>query len=84
MRPRKGQQASRRGLAIDRATPKTKTADVHENGGRSGLPHANVGPGGRRSYTASTLPGFMMFFGSSVRLMVRISSTAPSPASSTR
>ena len=33
---------------------------------------------------ATTFPGFMMFFGSSARLMVFIISNAPAPASSTR
>src|SRR5574337_192359 len=38
----------------------------------------------RRSYSEKILPGFMMFFGSSARLIRRISSIEPSPASSTR
>jgi hypothetical protein len=36
------------------------------------------------AYSVKILPGFMMFFGSSARLMVRIMSTAPTPASVTR
>ena len=34
--------------------------------------------------TVNTLPGFMMFSGSSARLMLRITATAPAPASSSR
>ena len=37
-----------------------------------------------RAHTLKILPGFMMFFGSSARLIVRIICTAPAPASSTR
>ena len=38
----------------------------------------------RPPYCANTFPGFMMFFGSSARLMLRIIPTAPAPASSSR
>jgi hypothetical protein len=39
---------------------------------------------GQRSVCSKILPGFRMFFGSSARLMVRIMSTAPAPASSSK
>jgi len=38
----------------------------------------------RAGYSEKIFPGFMMFLGSSARLMVRIMSTAPAPASLTR
>ena len=37
-----------------------------------------------QAYSVKIFPGFMMFFGSSARLMVRIMSTAPLPVSVTR
>ena len=40
--------------------------------------------GARHGSSEKILPGFMMFFGSSARLMWRIIATAPGPASSSR
>ena len=49
------------------------------------LPRAGVaGQAARRGYSVKTLPGFMMFKGSSARLMPRIICTAAAPASSAR